>query len=154
MVKSIDFNLIVILALSLALGTAMIKSGVASSFAEASFKEFKPFGIVDVLVGIFIITNILTWFLANAAAVAIVFTVAFSMAFDLSINTKLFVLIAAFACAAAFLTPTGYQTNLMVYGPSRYNFRGFMRVELPLSLLFMVVLALGLILQYNIRLYD
>jgi len=153
-VKSIDFNLIVILALSLALGTAMIKSGVASSFAEASFKVFKPFGIVGVLVGIFIITNILTSLLANAAAVAIVFPVALSMAFDLGINAKPFVLIVAFAGAAAFLTPIGYQTNLMVYGPGGYNFRDFMRVGLPLSLLFMVVSVLGLILQYNIRLYD
>jgi di/tricarboxylate transporter len=153
-VKSIDFNLIVILALSLALGTAMIKSGVASSFAEASFKVFKPFGIVGVLVGIFIITNILTSLLANAAAVAIVFPVALSMAFDLGINAKPFVLIVAFAGAAAFLTPIGYQTNLMVYGPGGYNFKDFMRVGLPLSLLFMVVAVFGLILQYNIRLYD
>ncbi|MBE0663705.1 MAG: SLC13 family permease [Bacteroidales bacterium] len=153
-VKSIDFNLIVILALSLALGTAMIKSGVASSFAEASFKIFKPFGIVGVLVGIFIITNILTSLLANAAAVAIVFPVALSMAFDLGINAKPFVLIVAFAGAAAFLTPIGYQTNLMVYGPGGYNFKDFMRVGLPLSLLFMVVAVFGLILQYNLRLYD
>ena len=152
--KSIDFNLIIILALSLALGTAMINSGVASSFADASFKVFKPFGIIGVLVGIFLITNILTSLLANAAAVAIVFPVAISMAVELGINAKPFVLIVAFAGAAAFLTPIGYQTNLMVYGPGGYNFRDFMRVGLPLAVLYMIVAVLGLIYQFDIRLYD
>lgn len=152
--KSIDFNLIIILALSLALGTAMINSGVASSFADASFKVFKPFGIIGVLVGIFLITNILTSLLANAAAVAIIFPVAISMAVELGINAKPFVLIVAFAGAAAFLTPIGYQTNLMVYGPGGYNFRDFMRVGLPLAVLYMIVAVLGLVYQYNIRLYD
>ena len=152
--KSIDFNLIIILALSLALGTAMINSGVAASFADASFKVFKPFGIIGVLVGIFLITNILTSLLANAAAVAIVFPVAISMAVELGINAKPFVLIVAFAGAAAFLTPIGYQTNLMVYGPGGYNFRDFMRVGLPLAVLYMIVAVLGLIYQFDIRLYD
>jgi di/tricarboxylate transporter len=152
--KSIDFNLIIILALSLALGTAMIKSGVAASFADASFKVFKPFGIIGVLVGIFLITNILTSLLANAAAVAMIFPVAISMAVELGINAKPFVLIVAFAGAAAFLTPIGYQTNLMVYGPGGYNFRDFMRVGLPLAVLYMIVAVLGLIYQYDIRLYD
>lgn len=152
--KSIDFNLIIILALSLALGTAMIKSGVAASFADASFKVFKPFGIIGVLVGIFLITNILTSLLANAAAVAMIFPVAISMAVELGINAKPFVLIVAFAGAAAFLTPIGYQTNLMVYGPGGYNFRDFMRVGLPLAVLYMIVAVLGLIYQYDIRLID
>lgn len=152
--KSIDFNLIIILALSLALGTAMIKSGVASSFADASFKVFKPFGIIGVLVGIFLITNILTSLLANAAAVAMIFPIAISMAVELGINAKPFVLVVAFAGAAAFLTPIGYQTNLMVYGPGGYNFRDFMRVGLPLAILYMIVAVLGLVYQFDIRLYD
>lgn len=152
--KGIDFNLIIVLALSLALGTAMIKSGLAASFADVSFKAFKPFGIVGVLVGIFLITNILTSLLANAAAVAIVFPVAISMAIELGMNAKPFILVVAFAGAAAFLTPIGYQTNLMVYGPGGYNFRDFMRVGLPLAFLYMVVTVLGLIYQFGIRLYD
>jgi di/tricarboxylate transporter len=152
-VKGIDFNLIIVLALSLALGTAMIKSGVAASFADASFKVFKPFGIVGVLVGIFLITNILTSLLANAAAVAIVFPVAVSMAVELGINAKPFILIVAFAGAAAFLTPIGYQTNLMVYGPGAYKFKDFTRAGLPLALLYMVVAVLGLIYQFDISLY-
>lgn len=152
--KSIDFNLIIILALSLALGTAMINSGVAASFADASFNVFKPFGIVGVLVGIFLITNLLTSLLANAAAVAMIFPIAISMAVELGINAKPFVLIVAFAGAASFLTPIGYQTNLMVYGPGGYKLKDFLRVGLPLSLLYMIVAVLGLIFQFDLRLYE
>jgi di/tricarboxylate transporter len=151
--KSIDFNLIIILALSLALGTAMINSRVAATFADATFNVFKPFGIVGVLLGIFLITNILTSVLANAAAVAIVFPIAISMAAELSINPKPFVLIVAIAGAASFMTPIGYQTNLMVYGPGGYNFRDFFRIGLPLSLIYMIVAVLGLIYQFDIHLY-
>jgi len=152
--KSIDFNLIIILALSLALGTAMIRSGVASSLAEISFKAFKPFGIVGVMLGIFIITNLLTSILANAAAVAITFPVAISMAVELGINAKPFALIVAFAGATAFMTPIGYQTNLMVYGPGGYKFKDFTRIGFPLAILYMIVAVLGLIYQFDIRLYD
>jgi len=151
--KSIDFNLIIILALSLALGTAMINSGVAATFANATFSVFKPFGIVGVLLGIFLITNILTSVLANAAAVAIVFPIAISMAAELDINAKPFVLIVAIAGAASFMTPIGYQTNLMVYGPGGYSFRDFFRIGLPLSLIYMIVAVLGLIYQFDIHLY-
>ncbi|MGB4205282.1 MAG: SLC13 family permease [Bacteroidales bacterium] len=152
--KSIDFNLIIILALSLSLGTAMLKSGVASSFAEIAFKAFKPFGIVGVMLGIFLITNLLTSILANPAAVAIAFPVAISMAVELGVNAKPFALIVAFAGATAFLTPIGYQTNLMVFGPGGYKFRDFTRFGLPLSLMYMIVAVLGLIYQYDIRLYN
>lgn len=150
--KSIDFNLIIILALSISLGTAMIKSGVAETFAEASFKAFKPFGIVGIMVGIFLITNMLTSILANAAAVAIVFPVALTMAVELGINGKPFVLLVAFAGATAFLTPIGYQTNLMVYGPGGYKFKDFTRFGSPLALMYMLVAVLGLIYQFDLHL--
>lgn len=152
--KSIDFNLIIILALSLALGIAMIRSGVAATFAEYSFKMFKPFGIVGVMLGMFLITNLLTSILANAAAVAITFPVAISIAVELGINAKPFALIVAFAGATAFMTPIGYQTNLMVYGPGGYKFKDFTRIGFPLTLLYMAVAVLGLIYQFDIRLND
>lgn len=150
--KSIDFNLLIILALSLALGTAMVNSGIATQFAHFSFKIFKPFGIVGILIGIFIITNLLTSVLANAAAVAIVFPIALTMAVDIGIDPKPFILIVAFAGAASFLTPIGYQTNLMVFGPGGYHFKDFIKIGLPLTILYMIVAVLGLVYQFNIHL--
>ncbi|MDA3942801.1 MAG: SLC13 family permease [Bacteroidetes bacterium] len=151
--KSIDFNLLLIIALSLALGTAMIKSGVAAVFADFAFGLFKPFGIVGVLVGIFAITNLLGSFITNKAAVALIFPIAVSMALELGINPKPFILTVAFAGAASFLTPIGYQTNLMVYGPGGYTFKDFFKIGFPLSIIYMIVTVLGLVYQYDISLY-
>ncbi|MDN5349600.1 MAG: hypothetical protein PWQ54_996 [Bacteroidales bacterium] len=151
--KSIDFNLLLIISLSLALGTAMIKSGVAEVFADFAFGIFKPFGIVGVLIGIFLITNLLGSFITNKAAVALVFPIAVSMALELGINPKPFILTVAFAGAASFLTPIGYQTNLMVYGPGGYNFTDYFKIGLPLTILYMIVTVLGLVYQYDISLY-
>lgn len=151
--KSIDFNLLLIIALSLALGTAMIKSGVAAVFADFAFGIFRPFGIVGILVGIFAITNFMGSFITNKAAVAIVFPIAVSIALELGINPKPFILTVAFAGAASFLTPVGYQTNLMVYGPGGYNFKDFFKIGLPLTIIYMIVTVLGLVYQYDISLY-
>lgn len=151
--KGIDFNLMLIIALSLALGTAMIKSGVAAFFADAAFGVFKPFGIVGVLIGIYAITNLLGSFITNKAAVALIFPVAVSMAIELGIDPKPFILTVAFAGAASFLTPIGYQTNLMVYGPGGYTFKDFFKIGLPLTILYMIVTVLGLVYQYDIQLY-
>jgi len=61
-------------------------------------------------------------------------------------------LLVAFAGAASFITPIGYQTNLMVYGPGNYKFKDFLRIGLPLTLLYMVVAVAGLIWQFGLRL--
>jgi di/tricarboxylate transporter len=92
-------------------------------------------------------------FITNKAAVALVFPIAVSMALELGINPKPFILTVAFAGAASFLTPIGYQTNLMVYGPGGYNFTDYFKIGLPLTILYMIVTVLGLVYQYDISLY-
>ncbi len=137
--KNIDYNLAVIIALSLALGTAMLKSGVADMIANFIISVFLPLGRVSLLVGIFIITSILAAYITNKAAVAIIFPISLTAAANLGLDPKPFVLIVSFAAAANFLTPIGYQTNLMVYGPGGYNFKDFFKIGLPLTIIYMVV---------------
>jgi len=137
--KSIDYNLGVIIALSMALGTAMIKTGVADMIANTVIQVFLPFGRVSLLVGIYIITTVLAAYITNKAAVAIMFPIAITAAKNLPIDPMPFVLVVSFAAAANFLTPIGYQTNLMVYGPGGYNFKDFFKIGLPLTLIYMVV---------------
>lgn len=136
--KSLDFNLALIIALSLALGTAMVKTGVAHMIAEYFVKAFMPMGDLGLLAGIFIITNLLASYITNKAAVALIFPISLTIAYDLSLNPIPFVLIVAFAAAANFITPIGYQTNLMVYGPGGYNFKDFFRIGFPLTILYMI----------------
>jgi len=139
LVKSIDYELVLIIALSLALGTAMIKTGVAEVFAEGIITVFKPMGKIGLLAGIYFITTILAAFITNKAAVAVIFPVSLTMAQQMNLDIMPFILVVAYGAAANFLTPIGYQTNLMVYGPGGYKFKDFFRIGLPLTLLYMVV---------------
>ncbi|MRT93306.1 SLC13 family permease [Ancylomarina sp. 16SWW S1-10-2] len=136
---SIDFNLAMIIALSLAFGTAMIKSGLAVLIADLLISVFMPLGQVGILLGIYLITTILAAYITNKAAVAIVFPISLSMALTLQLNPEPFILVVAFAAAANFMTPIGYQTNLMVYGPGSYKFGDFFKIGLPLTIIYMVV---------------
>jgi di/tricarboxylate transporter len=146
--KSVDYNLILIIAMALALGTAMIKTGVAELFAHLIISLFMPFGEVSLLIGIYIITAILAAYMTNIAAVALIFPISLTMASNLALTPMPFVLIVSLAAAANFMTPIGYQTNLMVYGPGGYSFKDYMKIGLPLTILYMVVTVTILTLMY------
>jgi di/tricarboxylate transporter len=136
--KSLDYNLALIIVLSLALGTAMIKTGAAELIAHAFIKIFIPLGNVGILFGLYLITTILAAYITNKAAVGIIFPIALTMSVNLHISPMPFILIVAYASAANFMTPHGYQTNLMVYGPGNYSFKDFFKVGLPLTVLYMI----------------
>ncbi|OFX86897.1 MAG: potassium transporter TrkA [Bacteroidetes bacterium GWF2_33_16] len=146
--KAIDYNLAMIIALSLALGTAMIKSGAADLVADVITRLFIPIGKVGLLFGIYFITAFLAAYITNKAAVAIVFPISIMLAANLSLNPIPFVLVVSFAAAANFMTPHGYQTNLMVYGPGGYTFGNFFKIGFPLTMIYMVVTVIILRLVY------
>jgi di/tricarboxylate transporter len=146
--KSIDYNLILIIALAIALGNAMLKTGVADMFANVLIEAFLPWGHVALLAGIYLVTAILAAYITNKAAVALVFPISLTLAANLDLNPMPFILVVAFAAAANFITPHGYQTNLMVYGPGRYTFRNFFVIGFPLTILYMAVTIAILSLMY------
>ncbi|PLX08066.1 MAG: SLC13 family permease [Marinilabiliales bacterium] len=137
--RSIDYNLAIIIALSLSLGIAMVKTGVADMISQTVTHLLEPLGGVGLLTGLYIITAILAAYITNKAAVAILFPIAITSATQMGLNPMPFILVVAFAAAANFMTPIGYQTNLMVYGPGRYSFNDFMKVGAPLTFLYMIV---------------
>ena len=142
--KSLDFNLGLIIVMALALGTAMIKTGLADYLAMGIIGATKPFGLIGIMIGIYLITNVLAAYITTQAAAAIIFPIALTTAVNLNIDPMPFVLITAFASAATFITPHGYITNLMVYGPGGYRFKDFLRIGLPLNIIYMIV-AVGIL---------
>lgn len=146
--KNIDYNLALIIVLSLALGIAMIKSGAADLVANGVISAFLPFGKIGVLLGIYLITALLAAYITTKAAVAIVFPIALSVAQLIGVSGTPFVLAVAYASACTFITPHGYVTNLMVYGPGGYSFRDFMKIGLPLTILYMIAAVAILSLIY------
>ncbi|MBP1669137.1 MAG: family permease [Bacteroidetes bacterium] len=136
---SIDYNLALVIVMSLALGTAMIKSGAAALIANGMISVFLPLGKTGVLFGIYLLTSLLTLLITSKAAIALAFPVALSVAFTLGITPVPFILSVAYAGACTFISPNGYATNLMVSGPGGYTPRDFLRVGFPLTVLYMVV---------------
>ena len=146
--KSIDFDLALIIALSLALGTAMIKTGAAELIANLLINVFVPLGPTGILLGIYIITALMAAYITNKASVAIIFPISLTIADNLALTPTPFILVVAFAAAANFITPIGYQTNLMVYGPGGYSFKDFFKIGFPLTVIYLIVTIVMLSLIY------
>jgi len=147
--KDLDLNLISMLVFSIALGQAMINTGAGKLVAGGLISVFEPYGILAILIGLLLLTTLLTSFVSNVGAIAITFPLALELSQQLGINGMPFYVGIAYAASAAFLTPVGYQTNLIVYGPGNYNFKDFVRVGLPVTVLYLAVTILGLCLLYG-----
>ncbi len=147
-IGAIDYNLVLIIAMSLALGTAMAKTGVAEVLGEAMFGFLMPFGEPGVMAGIYVLTAALSSVMLNKAAVALLFPVVLTLAERTGLDPVGLVLCMTFAAAANFMSPVGFQTNMMVYGPGGYTFRDFFRIGFPLTALYMLVTVTVLLLVY------
>ena len=148
--SKVDFDLILIIAMGLALGKAMINSGVAEAFANRLTDSLAPLGIYGLLAGFFLVTNLLTAFMTSKAAVAILIPVALSAAAGAGLDPAPFILMVAYGGAASFITPIGYQTNLMVYGPGGYDFKDYFRIGFPLTLIYGAVATVVLVKVYGL----
>lgn len=148
--KSLDYNLAIIIVMAMALGTAMTKTGIADIIAHLIIEVIKPLGAVGLLAGIFVITNLLASYITVKAAAAIIFPISVTAAIQMGLPTMPYVLIVAHGAAANFITPMGFQTNLMVYGPGGYNFRDYMKIGWPLTLMYLIVSVLTLSYWYDL----
>jgi len=136
--NEIDLNMISILVFSLALGQAIIKTGSGDLLAQGILDLTQNLGTIGVLSTLLVITTILTSFITNVGAVSIMFPLAYAVSNNLGIEGMPFYLGIAYAASAAFITPIGYQTNLIVYGPGGYTFRDFMKIGLPVTIVYLL----------------
>lgn len=140
--KSIDYNVLLVIACAFALGAAVSHVGLAdviSGYLVASVNT--PF---TALVAIYVATVLLTELMTNNAAAIIMLPIALSIAAGFGVQYEPFAVAIMVAASASFMTPTGYQTNLMVMGPGGYRFTDYFKVGAPLSVI-VGVMALALI---------
>ena len=136
--RSIDWSVLMVIAAALALGQALDSTGAAEAIATR-FIATAGNNPLWVLAAIYAVTTILTEIITNNAAAALVFPIALSLAEQLGVSYLPFVISIMVAASASFATPIGYQTNLMVCGPGGYKFSDFMRVGIPLNILYGVI---------------
>lgn len=144
-----DFDLAVLLVASLAIGLALTKSGAAQLLAETLLRYGG--GNVKLAIALLFLTTVLiTTVISNAATVAIVFPLALSLSQTLNISATPAFIAVAFAASCDFLTPIGYQCNMMVYGPGNYSFKDFFKAGAPLTILYTAVCLLFIFWYYNL----
>ena len=122
----------------------MRESGAADTIARwlLTAANGMGFGATAMLAAIALLTALFAQVLTNNGAAALMFPIAMATAHDLGVSTAPFAFVLLMGCGLNFLTPIGYQTNLMVYGPGGYRFLDFTRIGLPLTLLLAAMGAL------------
>jgi di/tricarboxylate transporter len=136
--KSLDWEVLLAIAASFALGAALDKSGAAKMIADltATLAGGSPWISLAL---IYLVTLIVTELITNNAAAALMFPFALATAQNLQVSHMPFVITVMMAASAGFATPIGYQTNLMVYGPGGYRFGDYVKIGVPLDLLIFAV---------------
>ncbi|RBW68878.1 SLC13 family permease [Bacillus taeanensis] len=137
--RSVQFNILLLIASSFGVGMALLKTGAAEWIANGLVKVGQPFGIIAMLFIIYLITNLFTEIITNSAAAVMMFPIGLEIANQLNIDPTGIAVMIAIAASSSFVTPIGYQTNLIVYGPGGYKFTDYFKIGIPLSLIVMTI---------------
>ncbi|KAA3660674.1 MAG: SLC13 family permease [Chloroflexi bacterium] len=142
--KSIEWKSVFLIAGMLPMGVAMEKTGTAQFLSEYILQIVGSLGPLAVMIGLFVLTTVLTAFMSNAAAAVLVTPIAVQTAVSLGADPRAFVMGIAIAASNSFVTPIGHQSCVLVYGPGGYRFFDFAKVGLPLTILIWVLMLIFL----------
>ena len=141
--QSIHWQVIVLIASLIPVGIVIQTTGTAewigtfiSNVAKSFPEKWQPYALLGL---IYLITMILTEVSSNAATAIIMTPIALAVSNQMGLEPRAFIFAVAFAASASFITPVGYQTNLMVYGPGGYKFSDYIRVGFPLAFIFLIL---------------
>ncbi|MGL5875690.1 MAG: SLC13 family permease [Xenococcaceae cyanobacterium] len=148
---AIRWDVIFLLAGLFPLGDAMEKSGTSQWLANYLGAIGTHLSGYWLLTFFYLITSVLTEILSNNAAVILMIPIAAKVATSLSYNPLAFIFAVTFAASNSYLTPIGYQTNTMVYGPGGYKFLDFTRVGAPLNLILTILTPFLIMWIYGIK---
>jgi len=136
---AVDWKVIVMLGGLLPLGFALETTGAATILSQGMVSVFGPLGPWALLGALYFTTSVLTEIMSNAATAVLLAPIAISSASAMAIDPMPLLMAVTFAASASFMTPVGYQTNTLIYGPGAYRFGDFLRVGTPLNLLYWIM---------------
>ena len=139
--RSIEWPVLIVIGAAIGIGNALDKSGAAAALANGLLSLAGNNPRLS-LVAIYLATVLCTELITNNAAAVLMFSIATNAAANLGINATPFIIAIMIGASASFLTPFGYQTNMMVYGVGAYRVSDYFRFGLPLSLLLFVITML------------
>jgi di/tricarboxylate transporter len=148
--NAVEIDVVLLIAASFGIGTAIETSGLAALVAGWIVTPMMALGPVAVLAAIVLATLVITELITNNAAAVLIYPIGVAAATSIGADPRAFGVAIAVAASASFLTPIGYQTNAMVFGPGGYRFGDYFRLGVPLTLLvflgtvFLVALRWGM----------
>ncbi|HUG16788.1 MAG TPA: SLC13 family permease [Thermomicrobiales bacterium] len=148
--ESIRWDVILLLAGMIPLGIALERTGAARLLADLATASARYVPDLIVLMIFYALTAVLTEFISNNASVVVMVPVGIATAVTLELDPRAFVLAIMFAASTSFTTPTGYQTNTMVYGPGGYRFVDFVRVGGALNVILAILTPLYIYLFWGL----
>ena len=131
--RSVDLDVILLIGAAFGLGAAVESSGLAEELAAGLTSTFDAWGTFGIVLSVVLVTSILTELVTNNAAAVVVFPIAISIAGPAGLDPRILAMAVAITASSSFMTPIGYQTNTMVYGPGGYRFTDFVRAGLPVN---------------------
>jgi di/tricarboxylate transporter len=137
--EAINWKVIMLLAGVLPLGTAMDKTGAAELMATGMVDSLAAFGPTILMSGFFLLTILITAVMSNNASAALLAPIAIEAAKTIEVNPEAFLYAVTFAASLSLITPFGYQTNTMIYGPGHYTIKDFFKVGIPLNVIFWIL---------------
>lgn len=137
--RRFPLELVVIVGSALGLANLMMSTGLADSLAQGLLSVINGYGVFGAFVGVYFMTLLLTELVTNNAAAALAFPIAYAIALNYGVDTRPFIMAVVFGASASFISPYGYQTNLMVFNAGNYRFSDFVRLGLPLSVLYSLI---------------
>ena len=136
---SINFSVLAVIGAALGIGHAVQVSGLAKLVADSIMSISMGLNPIAIIAMIYIVTNMLTELITNQAAAILMVPIGIAIAQSMGIDLQAIAVTISIAASASFVTPFGYQTNLMVMAAGGYRFVDYVRVGLPVSLIVMVV---------------
>lgn len=150
--RNLPLNLIIVIVGALSLANALENSGIidlATSHILPIIAQFPPsYAPIFALICIYVMTALLTEFVTNNAAAALMFPFAYGLVSAMQLPIMPYALALAFAASASFISPYGYQTNLLVFSASDYRFSHFAKIGTPISLCYAIIVLSMLIWVY------
>ncbi|MDE1330557.1 SLC13 family permease [Vibrio aestuarianus] len=145
--RRFPIDIVVIVGSALSIAQLMISSGLSARMGQMFIEAFNGWGVFGALVATYFVTLALTELVTNNAAAALAFPIGYSMAIGYGVDPMPFIMAVLFGASASFISPYGYQTNLLVYSVGNYKLSDYVRIGVPISLVYSA-LVLTLIPQF------
>ncbi|MFH4743227.1 SLC13 family permease [Vibrio diabolicus] len=137
--RRFPIDIVVIVGSALSIAQLMISSGLSERMGAMFIEAFNGWGVFGALVATYIMTLVLTELVTNNAAAALSFPIGYSMAVGYGVDPMPFIMAVLFGASASFISPYGYQTNLLVYSVGNYKLTDYVRIGVPISIVYSVL---------------